>query len=125
METTVAALTVTDFLLARLAEDEAEARCDSWNTYGAIGCGPCERINAEVTAKRALVDLHAGEEGDRERGRFREHTCPTPGYAGPDYFLYDEAEPGSLDSTAAPCPTLKLLALPYAGHPDYLPEWSV
>ncbi len=25
--------------------------------------------------------------------------------------------------TQGPCVTLRLLALPYAGHPDYQPEW--
>jgi hypothetical protein len=68
------------------------------------------RVLAEVEAKRRIVECHeswvAGN-GDTICGRCgREHIDGRPG----GHF---------------PCQTLRLLALPYADHPDYRQEWSL
>ncbi|WP_424891820.1 DUF6221 family protein [Streptomyces sp. XH2] len=72
-------------------------------------------VLAEVEAKRRLVDLHQGE------GEFPE--CAV--CAQPEFFAEDAD--GNREwfrwSEPTPCLTLRLLALPYADHPDYREEW--
>jgi hypothetical protein len=128
-------LTLTEFLLARLAEDEEvarEASADPWthvheglqggeviragavrvarvyaNTWSNGYVPDCEnaahiarhdpaRVLAEVEAKRAVVAERLFYDRD------------------PDYELTILGER-----------ILAALALPYAGHPDYQPEWSL
>ena len=111
-------LTLPDFLLARIAEDEEVARDTltahellDWSELGdpAMGmAGPTDgpsgyvsividpaRVLAECEAKRAVVGLHPEMLG----------WCQ--GCAHESY----------------PCRTLLALALPYADHPDYREEW--
>ena len=88
-------MTLTEFLLARIAEDEAGAQ--QWfesvrahggiidDTYGHFGPS---RVLAECEAKRAIVELH------HEHG-----------------WVY-------------PCETLRLLALPYAYRKECREEWK-
>jgi hypothetical protein len=100
-------MTLTEFLLARIAEDEAVAsRGGRHNApgvfandnYGCLLVDPA-RVLAECEAKRRVVKLHSAESGQH-----------------PDFCGHDLRE--------LPCPTLRLLALVYADHPDYLPEWK-
>lgn len=102
---------LVEFLRARLDEDERVATVlgddmrQSWaipedESVAVIHMhrhAPA-RVLAEVDAKRRLLDLHSAEEGQH-----------------PDFCWHDKHE--------LPCPTLRLLALPYAGRPDYRPEW--
>lgn len=102
-------MTLTDFLLARIAEDEAFARkaerdsvvwapgdagvCDEQGSH--VGYPP-GRVLAECNAKRRIVakvqrELDADIHNDRAT-----------------HLMYD---------------TLELLALPFADHPDYREEW--
>lgn len=66
------------------------------------------RVLAEVEAKRQILEAHepwTAENGDVICGRCgREHIDGRPG----GHY---------------PCQTLRLLALPHAGHPDYPQEW--
>ena len=110
-------LTLTDFLLARIAEDEAAAGeslratrreavslrpTDGQATTSALSYmefivrWPPARVLAECEAKRAVVGLHPEMLG----------WCQ--GCAHESY----------------PCRTLLALALPYADHPDYDPSWA-
>ena len=97
-------MTITEFLLARIAEDEAAAEAkdadrESWgNPYAE---GPTiefemrfdpARVLAECEAKRRIVEFHLIKH-ERE------------GYAG---FA---------------CFTLKALAAVWVDHPDYREEW--
>ncbi len=71
------------------------------------------RVLAEVEAKRGLVELHATKLTARGTYEGRDYrsclTCdPTPPMDAPN--------PG-------PCATLKLLALPFADHPECHPSW--
>ncbi|MEU8829364.1 DUF6221 family protein [Streptomyces sp900116325] len=73
------------------------------------------RVLAEVEAKRQLVKLH-GRATLRAGG-------------GAQYFATEtvcrSCEPNhQFPERSWPCPTLRLLALPYADHPDYRPEWA-
>lgn len=101
-------LTLTDFLLARIAEDEAGAMrrerrtvvdgsgllADAWSVVGD------RRVLAECEAKRRIVGMYVG---------------PTEDDEGNPYAVggYGEAW---LDA-------IRFLALPYADHPDYNPDW--
>lgn len=61
------------------------------------------RVLAKIAADRQIIDVHACD-----RGACR--TCWS-------------ATPRSSRREDFPCPTLRAMALPYAGHPDYRPEW--
>jgi hypothetical protein len=86
--------TLTDFLLARIAEDEAHCRMvlSRSGPWDAPPISP-ERVLAECEAKRRIVQ-GVGVYGGR----------------GSDEAMYHEV-------------VLSFLALPYADHPDYREEW--
>jgi hypothetical protein len=97
--------TLTDFLLARIAEDEAEAQarrehsegcwpnmdnCQShYGDDGKWSWGPA-RVLAECEAKRRIVELMSDEV---------------------EYVVYSDD-------------VLRALAQPYADHPDWREEWQ-
>jgi hypothetical protein len=108
---------LTEFLLERIADDEAAARSiqerakgdDVWIVTG-MDNYVCDydpaRVLAECSAKRRIVELHQGH-----------HECVgvKAGRVGtvlvaPGYQFEND-------------PTLALLALPYADHPDYDESW--
>lgn len=64
------------------------------------------RVLAEADAKRRVVALH--EAADHEYAE------------GPVCLSCDQGGP-----LPYPCPTVRLLALPYADHPDYREEWKL
>lgn len=116
------AMTITEFLLARITEDEVKA---TLRTVHAEDCGwipneagysyPCncgvpERMAAECAAKRAIIGLH-GRNADIY-GEAMGDTCTMCTETGPD-------------AQGWPCDTLRALAAVYAGHPDYQQEWGV
>ncbi len=78
------------------------------------------RVLAEVQAKRRIIDLH---EGDVKEYPVR--FDPLSGERiGPEYEVTcDVCGWASLDPSSA-CETLRLLALPYAGHDAYRAEWA-
>jgi hypothetical protein len=118
---------LVEFLRARLDEDEQAARAAAGLTVDAQGYEEVlthlqrwgsARVLAEVEAKRRIVDLHLPTTSEYHLGKTDEDgygtvnpVCPTCGT--PDEY-----------AVQAPCPTLRLLALPYAGHPDYRAEWA-
>jgi hypothetical protein len=69
------------------------------------------RVLADVAAKRRIIDEHPNT-NDGDCG-----TC-VDGHWG--YPVHGGSSPKRW-----PCTTLRLLALPYAGHPDYREEWQV
>ncbi len=109
-------MTLTEFLLARIAEDAIagkevpgpydEEGLSWWGEYGHLSVSPA-RVLTECETKTQLVKLHAAT-----------HYCiPHSGHASTGQWY----ESGS--AYPYPCPTLSLLALPYADHPDYREEW--
>lgn len=90
---------IATFLLARIREDASSA----WQTPGR-SCA--QRILIECETKRRLLALHQPE-------RF---TRPPVQY----FCRHDQRIAG-----VWPCLTVRLLALPYFGHPDYQQEWAV
>ncbi|MCW2950823.1 MAG: hypothetical protein JWN41_1836 [Thermoleophilia bacterium] len=102
-------MTLTEFLLARIAEDESQARMRIQSgepKYAPVpwGCPSANRVLAECEAKRQIVDEHA------DYGSYGK-TCQT-------------CSESDIDNKPWPCPTLRALALPYADHPDCRDEWK-
>ena len=120
-------MSITDFLLARITEDEAVARAaiettvpDKWENSTQTGnYYPADvafwdsitpaRILAECAAKRAIVELHK-QSGIRWVGFPRADKQES-------YCVHD--------NHSSPCETLRALAAIYADHEDYQQEWSV
>lgn len=93
-------MTLTDFLLARIAEDETEVE------LGASRFNP-ERVWAECEAKRRIVKLHLPSASHRWC-----ISCTD----------IDTLPPNNVE--AFPCRTLRALAAVYADHADYRDEWQ-
>lgn len=107
-------LTLTQFLLERIAEDEAimnSVLVD--DDGGGSGEDPetwhwVKRARAERAAFRAIVVGHSPL-----------HVCVNIADDGQTDYSDDESDLGY-----APCPTLRALAAVYADHPAFNPDWS-
>jgi len=108
-------MTLTEFLLARIAEDEASApyAISSLTEAGSalVRYSPA-RVLAECEAKRQIVEEHPIVR-HVFLGMTAEEGCERCNW-NRDYG-WDEG---------GPCLTLRLIALPYAYHPDYRDEWK-
>jgi hypothetical protein len=101
--------TLTEFLLARIAADERDAR-ESENYCPDTGPHvrwDSDRMLAECAANRQIVELHLGE----WVSLINETVCDTCAGGGGFHASW-------------PCNTLRALASVYADHPDYNPAWS-
>jgi hypothetical protein len=98
-------MTLTDFLLARIAEDEACADGLEWDDGNPVH--QTARVLAECEAKRQIVE-HADTVSSMDRQIESE-------WGTRSSVPWDEDEGIRL---------LRLLALPYADHPDYDPKWA-
>ncbi|ACZ29584.1 hypothetical protein Xcel_0545 [Xylanimonas cellulosilytica DSM 15894] len=109
-------MTVTDFMLARIAEDEAVARrainsgadlvmtpTDLWNGPGQLPVIKGRRLLAECEAKRQIV-----EEAARLAALHPDGLATAPEFTGARKALQH---------------AVQLLALPYASHPHYDETW--
>jgi hypothetical protein len=139
-------VTLTEFLLARIAEDEAAARglnadlarefgtCETqlYSTLDSVGTGYSEmpalsidstRVLAECEAKRRIVEAVSGWQHETVEDCW--YSCAaTYGTEVEDACCNDgagtECDCG-LDYRKAQI--LEPLALPYADHPDYREKW--
>lgn len=84
--------TITDFLLARIAEDEGAAR--EWYGTGTVADRRDDFWLAECEAKRRIV-----------------MSCSEMQMSGVELAAYLATQ------------TIRTLALVYADHPDFRPEW--
>jgi hypothetical protein len=115
---------LAEFLLARIAEDEKWARArltegpewmDPAKSYGGLPA----RVLAECEAKRRIVTQvhHKASSGPRSQylSEWQKDACEGCGWGGSndDYWVEHIND----------CPTLRLLAFPYADHPDYDEAW--
>lgn len=120
-------MTITEFLEARIAEDEAMAnRSVQFGSKGAalLSLGSKDappvlvlhpvRILAECAAKRAIIDAHPVTTNVVEVS-----TRIKPGFACETCFSHD-----AWVEDSGYCDTLCALAAVYADHPDYQQEWS-
>ena len=103
-------MTLTDFLLARIAEDEAEADHVMLEVANGVVEPLHASVLAECEAKRRIVEHEV--EGLRSLWRQRrdEHQMPWERW---------RADWSHLERT----PVLRALAGIYADHPDYREEW--
>lgn len=109
------------FLLARIGEDEQSA---TRHRAAADACGlgayPA-RVLAECTAKRALIAYAEPHDdmGDLLLRAFADPSVNSADLAQAEPFA--RVTQGLIDRALGD--VLKYLALPYASHPDYRPEW--
>jgi len=117
--------TLTEFLLARIAEDEAIAwrmtsapywNIDTPDKASFIHFLDYDRILAECEAKRRIVERHHVREVSPSCAECGGYTATADSVSGIVHHGY---------AIPWPCPTLKFLVLPYADHPSYRPEWAL
>ena len=99
--------TLTDFLLARIAEDEAVARDEQIENVPADCWGPA-RVLAECEAKRRIAEAFADAE------------CAVDTYDGDNPTPAYWQEWGNRHALAL---AVEHLATIYADHPDYDESW--
>jgi hypothetical protein len=105
-------VTLTEFLLARIAEDEYDSQ------YARVldGLDWGERLRAECEAKRRIVDAYVDERSRRDVYQSDESRA-----------VEDEDQALRRRTSAARCRGLEiaveLLSRPYGDHPDYQQEW--
>lgn len=103
-------MTITEFLLARVAEDE-EAALDGFSPWAL----------AECEAKRRIVEAHpASRPSPPAAYNPREPACGTCVTQVGNGLRFPRVE----IHLPHPCPTLLALASAYANHPDYRQEWA-
>ena len=105
----VETLTLTGFLLARIAEDEALK-------HG----GYPGRVLAECEAKRRIVEAHPLVTDQRRLVPAWPGSAPGVACANCGGNPVDSSAP---IEDIGPCDTLLALAAVYADHPDYRQEW--
>ena len=119
-------MTLTEFLLARIAEDEEWVRHPDWCRAvaddQACDCDGPARVLAECEAKRQIVESYLAERSRRDIYQSAESRAVEDD--GTDLMGQAQARRAS----AARCRGLEIaveaLALPYADHPDYDEEWK-
>ncbi|WP_432244999.1 DUF6221 family protein [Arthrobacter sp. G.S.26] len=99
-------MTISEFLEARIAEDEARANltADTSPAQSPTARWAVARVLAECVAKRKILALHSALTYSDEDPRF-------------------PIEPATCLCKGAPCPTLTALAASYSDHPAFLREW--
>ena len=136
---------IDEFLLARIAEDEADAQDASDDGHRwlveeeTIGLWPDDRDPADgfMHFPRKAHAYHAARwhpgrvlaECEAKRAVMAEHALVPETYGWymgkmADYGCGICDERDGLIYGAGPCPTVQTLAAVYADHPDYRPEWA-
>ncbi len=117
--------TLSEFLLARISEDEEHVRVNPGYVVPANPEGQWIKIarpEAECEAKRRIVTLHYDywAESNEANAEWEDPKDRLPSFCAccNDSEVYYEAG-------RWPCTTLRALALPYAGHPDFRSEWAI
>jgi hypothetical protein len=85
------------------------------------------RVLAEVAAKRRIIELHTIvhrdigwlEDDEGEQVEMYDE-LPVCGHCVPKHSHFRRRD----EVPVGPCPTLRLLALPFADHPDYQACWA-
>lgn len=93
-----AVLDISDFVFARIADDERESQRERYDEAWLAGPFAVAAVRQWCDVRRLIVKEHAGSGVPR-----RCETCRQSDY---------------------PCSTMRLLALPYRDHADYDPRWA-
>lgn len=101
---------IKDFLLSRTLQDEAESDERETRRSAITGDPVRESTPARHTEMRAEIERH-NDHSMTVVSRVGTETITRCGYCPKE--------------ETQPCRALRLLALPYARHPAYLPEWAV
>jgi hypothetical protein len=108
-------VTLTEFLLARIGEDEAAAHQSEEYDRQHQPVNDAMDLNGWYDPARVLAECEA------KRQIVAEHTIMT-------FRMIEEPGQPLVDKCDScgqnPCPTLQLLALPYADDPAFDPEWK-
>lgn len=131
-------MTITEFLEARLAEDEAAARDATLGPWEVVPMGDQPRVQqVGHDAWLALTSSDPGAPKDANARHMARHSStrvlaecaakraileahPTQIYSGIKGQEVMECQ----NCERFPCDTLKALASVYADHPDYSQEWA-
>lgn len=133
-------LTLTTFLLARIAEDEASARAADGRAWWVEGVSPSgvAYIHDAATGKPVSLDAverHAHHITRHDPERVLAECEAKRAIVGLwqrlDAEIRSKAVPGAIDNEVdglrmarfGVLLAMKTLALPYADHPDYREEW--
>lgn len=131
---------LTEFLLARITEDEAAADqkhdsldCDFvlLERFGECSCGYPARVQAQCAALRAVVEMHKSwpvlVEGPMDFGRVDSADPSQIAFRASKQMAWlTEQEYRQRFGTEPPtAPMLRALASIYADHPDYDPGWAL
>lgn len=107
--------TLSEFLLEQISIDEMTAdhrpaHLADWATFGP------ERTRVECEIKRRIIKLHIPSDQNRAYSRT----------GSPDTCVACVGFHADMDceNDPWPCRTLRILALPYADHPDFRDEWG-
>jgi hypothetical protein len=115
-------MTLTDFLLARIAEDEDDARSPHWRDCGIEDGDPIRtRWLAECEAKRRIVEAYLEERTRRDI--YQSDEARSVEDDGSDLMGQAQARRSSAARTRGLEIAVESLALPYADHPDYDEAW--
>lgn len=102
---------IVEFLTARYDEMERELN-DPFDDLANVGGFGIDEMRRDLAAKQRILELHAAtDDGSGE-------LCVCGTCCGP-------SESWERLALRYPCPTLKLLAAPYADRPGYNPAWTV
>lgn len=110
-------MSITEFLLARIAEDEDAAR--EWYGTGTVANRRDDFWLAECAAKRRIVELHSIYRGPR----LLSVDSSASDYACELCHATSSIDSKSVIEALGPCDTLLALASVYADHPDFREEW--
>jgi Family of unknown function (DUF6221) len=116
-------VTLTEFLLARIAEDEEQARTSEpfrlgvWRIGGRVERTIRDHVLAECDAKRRIVEQYA------------DYLSTVKAYRSPRWSdaMNEQDKENARQAEArhrVAEDVARLIALPYADHPDYRQEWK-
>lgn len=101
-------LTLTDFLLARIAEDE-----EKWTPFAGYIQPWTVRLDFADSAAEVTIDpARVLAECEAKRATLREHAIGPTGDCGVCSYWSEY-----------PCPTVRFVAAVYSDHPDFREEW--
>lgn len=135
-------MTLVEFLLARIEEDQINATMRTWHADGCdslpdpagytypCDCGVPERMTAECSAKRRIIEFHESwpvlvemapeftqpDDNDDISGMTLRMSRQIAWLTTKEYIAKFGTEPPTT-------PILIALAAPYASHPDFDPSW--
>jgi len=117
---------LTEFLTARIDEDEAVALAATegpWHANGKRDDGEWAADGCRIEGAGIIIYDESGHDEDQAAHIARHDPARVLAECEAKRLLLELHGPHGRDTEALPCRELAVLALPYADHPDYQPEW--